>query len=104
MSKRKVKKPTWIPFEQIKAKLMKDPAFRKEYDALDAEFAIAMAILQARLKTGLTQQQLAKRMGTSQAQIARLESGNSLPSLQTLFKISAELGLRPKITFQPIGD
>jgi ribosome-binding protein aMBF1 (putative translation factor) len=104
MTKRTAKKTKAIPFEEIKKELFKDPAFRVEYDALAGEFEIAAAIIKARLKAGLTQAQLAKKMGTSQAHIARLESGNALPSLATLYKFGAKLGLRPKITFLPIGD
>jgi len=56
---------------------MKDPAYRGEYDALEAEFAIASALIRARADAGLTQAELAERMGTKQEVIARSEGGGT---------------------------
>ncbi len=64
-----------IPFVKLKARLMANPKVKAEYDALAPEFEIAAELLKARLRAGLSQAELAARMGTSQSAIARLESG-----------------------------
>ncbi len=78
---------------------MKDKAYRKEYEALEEEFALASAMIAARARAGLTQVQLAKRMKTTQSTIARLESGRSVPSGRTLQKLARATGSRLKIEF-----
>jgi DNA-binding XRE family transcriptional regulator len=75
-----------IPFEKLKARLLANPKVRAEYDALAPEFEIAAELLRARLCAGLWQAELAERMGTSQSAIARLESGQTLPSTKTLLR------------------
>jgi ribosome-binding protein aMBF1 (putative translation factor) len=79
----------------------KDPEYRREYEALEDEFAIARAVIAARVHAGLTQEELASRMGTSQSAIARLEGGRSKPSTATLEKLAAATGTRLKIEFEP---
>lgn len=81
-----------IPFEEVKAQWMKDPAFKAEYDKLAPEFEIATELILARRRAGLSQEELAERMGTSQSAIARLESGRSLPSAKTLLRFAAATG------------
>src|SRR5215204_4643672 len=70
--------------KDLHSKWMKDPAYRKEYDALEEEFALAAAVAKARRRAGLSQAELAQRMKTTQSTIARLESGRGLPSTRTL--------------------
>jgi predicted transcriptional regulator len=77
-----------IPYEEVKARLLSDPTVRAEYEALAPEFEISMELLQARLRVGLSQAELAARMGTSQSAIARLESGQTLPSTKTLLRFA----------------
>jgi ribosome-binding protein aMBF1 (putative translation factor) len=86
-----------IPFKKLKAAWMKDPAFRAEYVALKPEFALARALILARSKAGLTQAQLAKRMGTTQSVVARIESGRNPPNLKTLDKYARALGRRIEV-------
>ena len=81
---------------------MKDPAYRKEYDAMEEEFALMAAVAQARARSGLSQAELAKRMNTTQSTIARLESGRSLPSTRTLDRFARATGHRLKISFEPV--
>jgi ribosome-binding protein aMBF1 (putative translation factor) len=78
-----------------------DPAYVREYEALADEFALARAVIAARTYAGLTQSELASRMGTSQSAIARLESGKSKPSTATLAKLAQATGTRLKIDFEP---
>lgn len=83
-------------------KWMKDPAYRKEYDALEEEFALAAAVAKARIRAGLSQAELARRMKTTQSTVARLESGRGRPSTRTLDRFAKATGHRLKIGFEPI--
>lgn len=79
----------------------KDPAYRQEYESLREEFALAAALIVARARAGLTQQQVARRMKTTQAVIARLESARTKPSTRTLERFAAATGSRLRITLEP---
>ena len=83
-----------IPFEELKARLLTNPEVKAEYDALAPEFEIAAELVKARLRAGLSQAELALRMGTSQSAIARLESGQTLPSTKTLLHYAEATGSR----------
>lgn len=78
---------------------MKKPEYRTEYEALEEEFRLADAIIGARVKAGLTQDELASRMDTTQSAIARLESGRALPSARTLKRLADATGTRLRISF-----
>ena len=80
---------------------MKQPKYRKAYEALEEEFALASAVIDARNRAGLTQQELAKRMGTTQPAVARLESGRVRPSMRTLARLAEATGSRLIIGFEP---
>lgn len=84
-------------------KWMKNPEYRKEYDALEEEFGVIQALIEARVSAGLTQEQLAQRMDTSQSNIARLESGKALPSGRTLRRYAEATGTRLRVSFEPRG-
>lgn len=84
-------------------KWIKDSQYRKAYKALEGEFELARAVIRARSHAGLTQQQLAKRMSTTQSVIARLESGRIRPSTQTLERLAVATGTRLRISFEPEG-
>ena len=83
---------------------MKDPAFKEEWDALEPEFSIMQAMIDARKASGLTQKQLSERTGIAQADISKLESGNANPSLKTLQRLAAGMGMKVKVEFQPLGN
>jgi transcriptional regulator with XRE-family HTH domain len=78
---------------------MEDPEFRVEYDALNEEFALAAALVSARARAHLTQAQVAQRMGTTQAVVARMESGRSMPSTRTLRRFAEATGTCLRISF-----
>ena len=80
---------------------LKKPAYRREYEALEEEFSLTAALIDARARAGLTQEQVALRMNTTQAVVARLEGGGSKPSTSTLEKYAKATGSRLKITFEP---
>ncbi len=81
-------------------KWMKNPEYRKAHAELEPEFALARAIIAARAKAGLTQEQLALKMKTTQSAIARLEGGRTRPSTHTLERLAAATGTRLKISFE----
>ena len=83
-------------------KWMKEPDYRKEYEALEEEFALIAEVARARMRAGLSQAQLAKRMKTTQSTIARLESGRGRPSTRTLERFAKATGHRLKISFEPV--
>lgn len=82
----------WKEFDILKKEWMKDKEFASEYRALELEYKIALILIKARSKAGLTQADIAKRMGTTQSVIARLESGTALPSVKTLNKYAQATG------------
>lgn len=80
---------------------MTDPKFKAAYDALEEEFALASALIEARSQADMTQGQVAQAMGTTQTAIARLESGRSMPSTRTLQRFAKATGMRLRIRFEP---
>jgi len=91
----------YIPVEEVAKEWMKDPEFRAEYDALEDEFALASALIKARGDADLTQEQVAAAMGTTQAFVARLESGRVLPSTRTLERFAKATHTKLRIRFEP---
>jgi ribosome-binding protein aMBF1 (putative translation factor) len=81
-----------VPFSVIKAKALQDPEIKAEYDRLEPEYEIIEAIIRKRLEKGMSQKQLADKMGTKQSSLSRLESGNYNPSLAFLKKVATALG------------
>ncbi len=75
------------------------PSFKVEWDALQPELTIAQAMIDARKESGLTQKQLSERTGIAQADISKLERGNANPSLRTLQRLAAGMGMNVKIEF-----
>lgn len=90
-----------IRVDDLNKKWMKDSDYRREYVALEKEFSLVSALIAARTRAGLTQEQVAQRMRTTQAVVARLESGGSKPSTRTLERFAEATGSRLKITFEP---
>ena len=78
-----------------------DPAFRAEWDALEPERQIMKAIIDGREEKALTQKQLAEVTGITQADISRLENGTGNPSIRTLKRLAAGLGMTLKVEFVP---
>ena len=80
---------------------LRDPEFKEEYDALEPEFVVMQALIDARKDSGMTQKELSAATGISQADISRLEHGNGNPSLRTLQRIAKALKMSLKIEFVP---
>jgi transcriptional regulator with XRE-family HTH domain len=91
--------------DEMVAGWMKDPEFKAEYDALEDEFALFDAVLAARKRAGLTQAEIAARMGTKAPAVARIESGGGSkrhsPSIATLRRYAEAVGCRLKIELIP---
>lgn len=80
---------------------LKDPVFKEKYDALEPEYSLIQALIDARKENGMTQKQLADATGISQADISRLEHGTGNPSVKTLQRIAQALHMALKIEFVP---
>ncbi len=97
--------PVPLDIDKELAAWMKDPDFKRAYDALEDEFAALDVLLEARRRAGLTQEQLAKRMGMKQSSLARVESslGNKkhAPSLSTLRRYAEAVGCQLEIRLVP---
>lgn len=88
-----------LTHKALKARLLARPGVKAEYDRLEEEFRLMDAFLKARSAAGLTQADVAARIGTTQSAVARLESGNGKhsPSLATLRKYARALGCRVEL-------
>jgi len=78
---------------------LEDPEFKKEFDALEPQFTVIQAVIDARRQNGITQKELSERTGIAQGDISKLENGSANPSVKTLERIAAALGKRLKIEF-----
>lgn len=81
-------------WNKVKKELLKNKEAYREYQKLEPKYRLISQIIEARTKKGLTQAALAKKMGTKQSAIARLEAGNTNPTLGFLEKASKALGIR----------
>ena len=76
------------------------PGVRQEYEALEPQYEAIRAAIASRKEAGLTQKQLAEKMGTAQANISRFENGNANPSLDFLQKMATCMGKKLHVTFE----
>lgn len=91
-------------FEKLLAEQLEDPKFKTEWDALQPELAIAQAMIDARERAGMTQQRLSEMTGIAQADISKLEHGSANPSIKTLQRLAAGMGMVLRIEFRPIAQ
>ncbi len=80
-------------------KWRKSATYRAAYDALEDEYALAGALIEARMKAGITQKEVARRMKTTQPMIARMEGGRQMPSSATLLRFAKATGTKLRISF-----
>lgn len=90
----------FITFEEHKKKLLEDPEVRKRYDELAPEYELIRSVIDKRLQKKMSQEELAKKIGTGQSAISRLEQGESNPSMKFLQKVAAALGARLTISLR----
>ncbi len=88
-------------FIDYKEKLLQDPEVKTLYDNLEEEYSLIKAILDARIKNEMTQQELADKIGINRSDISKLENGKSNPSYNMLCRIAKGLGMKVKIEFIP---
>ena len=88
-------------FRETLNEQLKDPVFQAEWEALEPARQIIRAIIEGRERRDLTQQQLAEITGIQQADISRLENGTGNPSLRTLKRLAAGMGMQLKLEFVP---
>ena len=87
--------------DELKRKAFQNPEVKAEYDRLEPEFRLASILIEARTKAGLSQEQLAQRMGMKQAGVARIESGRYNPSMKTLQRYAEATGHKLQISMEP---
>jgi len=88
-------------YNDYKRKALENPDVKAEYEALQPEYDIIQAMIDARNKEGLTQKELSERTGITQADISRIENGTRNPSLEMVKRLANGLGMRLKIEFIP---
>lgn len=88
-------------FRDFLEEQLKDPEFRKEYEAIQPEMAVIRALVDARISQNLTQKQLSERTGINQADISKLENGTRNPSLNMLKRLADGLDMTLKLEFIP---
>lgn len=88
-------------YESFRKKLLSDPDVLREYEDHKAEYEVAKALIKARLASKMTQTEVAKRMHTSQAQIARLESGQHFPSINSIHKYAQAVNRKISLCITP---
>lgn len=96
-----MKKPKYYTTEKLRKELFKDSKVKKAYEDLQPEFAIVQALIDARAKKKISQEDLAKRMRTGQAVISRLENANASPSLSLIKRLANALNLKVELKFTP---
>ena len=85
--------------QQLKERALQQPEVRQEYNALSEEFEMIDKLLQIRSAAGLTQDEVARRMGTQKSNVCRLEKGNGNPSWNTLKKYAHACGFEITVDF-----
>ncbi len=90
----------FTPFSELKKELLSDPEVKRRYDDLAPEYKLIRSVIDKRLKNKMSQQDLARKIGTGQSAISRLESGESNPSMKFLQKVASALGARLWISLQ----
>jgi len=85
-------------YKDFKAKLLRDKTIKKAYDELGPEFALVEMIIKERLKQGLTQKQLARKIGTKQPVISRLERGSYNPTIKFLHRVADALDAELRVS------
>lgn len=97
-------KQKFVDFREDLNRELKNPQFRREYEKLQPEFAVIRAMIEARIKKGITQKKLAVRLKTKQSVISRLETGRGNPTVRFLQKLAAAFDTTLEINFHPLAN
>lgn len=90
-------------YKDYKKKALQNADVKKEYDALQPEYDIIQALIDARISQHMTQKELSSRTGITQADISRIENGTRNPSLNMVKKLANGLGMQLKLEFIPMN-
>lgn len=90
-----------IKASDLHAEDLKNPEYRAAYESLEEEFALVSSLIQARTRASLSQAEVARRMGTTESAVSRLESGRTKPSTRTLERYASATGHRLHISLEP---
>lgn len=90
-----------MELKDVKRRLMKDPEFAREYEALGPEYELVRSIIDRRIAKRMTQSELAERIGSKQPVISRLEGGGSKPSLSLLERVADALDATVVVRLEP---
>lgn len=90
---------TSISMDNLRERLFQDEEFKKEYEKLEPRYELVSLIIKTRLEQNLTQEELARRIGTKKSNISRLESGRYNPSLDFIIKVAEAFGKKVKLEF-----
>ena len=90
--------------DDVICKGLKDPEIREEYEALQPEYAAIQAMIDARVRSGMTQKELSEKTGIAQGDISRIERGNANPSLRTLQRLARGMKITLRLEFVPEGS
>lgn len=93
-----------VKFDDFLQEQLQDPELKKEYENLQPEQAIIQAIINARHQSGLTQKELSERTGIAQGDISKLERGTANPSIRTLQRLAAGMGMKIQLVFLPDAE
>ncbi|MFC1979425.1 helix-turn-helix domain-containing protein [Chloroflexota bacterium] len=96
----RIKGPNSTKYEDFRKRLLQDSEVRKEYEALQPQFKLIKQLIARRNELNLSQEQLAKRVGTTQPAICRLESGSTNTTISTLQKVAAALDTELEISLK----
>jgi len=88
--------------KDVKTKLLAKPAIRQAYEAQAPDLELARELIAARTQAGLTQGEVAARMGTTQSVVARIESGRGTPSMRTVQRFANAVGARAMVRMEPL--
>ena len=91
-------------FDDFLEEQLKDPEIREEYEALQPEYAAIQAMIDARVRSGMTQKELSEKTGIAQGDISRIERGNANPSLRTLQRLARGMKITLRLEFVPEGS
>ena len=90
-----------LSYQQVINEKLKDPDFRREWEAQEPKFQLIKAMLIGRAENHLSQSQLSEKTGIPQADISRLESGEANPTLDKICRIANAFGMNVKLAFEP---
>ena len=91
-------------FDDFLEEQLRDPEIREEYEALQPEHAVIQAMIDARVRSGMTQKELSEKTGIAQGDISRIERGNANPSLRTLQRLARGMKITLRLEFVPEGS